>query len=152
MTGIITVIHVRHYLHALAFLRADRFLRSPAIPSSGGGGGRDGVAAAKRSHAMTRAFWGRAKYRVIAARRKAILISTRLSNPIRRPERFQWDLIVPERSRPMQARSRIAVWRDAGASKLYCYSRMCNGLAAISTVISQREVLTLLSGTSRRCF
>ena len=44
MTGIITVIHVGHYLHAFAFLRADRFLRSPAIPSSasdgsGGGGG-----------------------------------------------------------------------------------------------------------------
>lgn len=37
MTGIITVIHVGHYLHALAFLRADRFLRSPAIPSSSDG-------------------------------------------------------------------------------------------------------------------
>jgi len=57
MTSIITVIHVGHYLHALAFLRADRFLRSPAIPSSGGGGGGGGgVVAFRRIHAMTRAF------------------------------------------------------------------------------------------------
>lgn len=145
MTGIITVIHVGHYLHALAFLRADRFLRSPAIPSSYGGGG--GVAF-RRSHAMDdprflrpvevsshrRETGGDTNLDAVIKPIQAEVISMR-SHCTQRPR-------APDReshSGAMQAHQRCTVTR-------------CNGLAAISTVILRREVLTLLSGASRGCF